>query len=87
MKIYIFKKILENRINAFKTGASMLSFLGLGLYESSVGPSLLDLKVAIDGTISDIVWVMPACMVGYVIGAFLSRCQFFQLFLLYFLSL
>lgn len=75
MTIYILRQILENRINAFKTGAFMLSFVGLGLYESTIGPSLLDLKLAVDGTLSEIVWVLPASMVGYVLGAFM--CRFF----------
>lgn len=51
----------------------MLSFVGLGLYESTIGPSLLDLKLAVNGTLSEIVWVLPASMVGYVLGAFLCK--------------
>lgn len=73
MTIYILQQISKNRINAIKTCAFMLSFLALGLYESAVGPSLLDLKIAIDGTMADVVWILPAATAGYIIGAFLSR--------------
>lgn len=77
--IYLVQQILENRINAFKTGAFMLSFVALGFYEGMVGPSLLDLKLAVGRNLSDVVWVIPASMVGYIVGAFLSMFMWYFL--------
>lgn len=77
MTIFLLRQISEHRINAIKTGAFMLSFMGLGMFESMLGPSLLDLRLAVDGTLDDIVWVLPASMVGYITGATLSMFYVF----------
>ena len=73
MTIYVLKQIRENQMRAFKTCALMLSFISLGLCQSSLGPSMLDLKLAVDGSMSDIAWLMPARMAGYAIGSFLGE--------------
>lgn len=65
-----------DRINILKIIAFLLSFIALGLCQSSLGPSLLDLQLAVQSdNIRDMAWLMPARMSGYALGSFSSELR------------
>lgn len=64
------QQIRVHRLRFVKTLAICLSFMGIGLCNGIVGPTLLDLQLAAGTTLDKIALVLPGRSGGYAIGSF-----------------
>ncbi|RWS05129.1 Sodium-dependent glucose transporter 1-like protein [Dinothrombium tinctorium] len=65
----VVKEIRNNKINFFKTVLFSLIYSVVGVSMSIIGPSLLDLQIAVSATINQISYLLPVRAFGYVIGS------------------
>ncbi|RWS15141.1 uncharacterized protein B4U79_17917 [Dinothrombium tinctorium] len=63
------KEIKSNKVNFYKTFFVSLIYLVVGLSMSILGPSLLDLQIAVNATINQISYLLPVRALGYVLGS------------------
>ncbi|RWS00640.1 sodium-dependent glucose transporter 1-like protein [Dinothrombium tinctorium] len=69
----IFKDIAENKIKFLKTVVVSIIYLAIGVTTSIIGPTLLDLQIAINSTLENTGFIVPVKAFGYMIGS-LSGC-------------
>ena len=64
------KEIRHQRIRLLKSLAIYLAFLGVGLVNGIMGPTMLDLQIAANATLSEIAMILPGRSGGYAMGSF-----------------
>ncbi|RWS02540.1 sodium-dependent glucose transporter 1A-like protein, partial [Dinothrombium tinctorium] len=64
------QEIKNNKVNFIKTVLFSFIYSVIGVSMSIIGPSLLDLQIAVGATINQISYLLPVRAFGYVIGSF-----------------
>jgi len=67
------KQIYDHKLRFAKTVALFLAYFTLGLNLGILGPTILDLQIAVNATFNHVTWVMPSRAGGYALGSFICK--------------
>ena len=69
----LFNEIVEHKYRSLKTLTLYLTFIIQGFYLALIGPTILDLQIAVNVDIEQITFILPSRSAGYALGAVICK--------------
>lgn len=74
----LFHEIKANKVKFARTCLVYFAFLGVGCGISITGPTLLDLQIAVQSSLSETSRIIQGRSVGYALGSIIGKNLFFK---------
>ena len=73
--MHLLNEMRGHVVRSQKQACIMSCFLSLGMSLGISGPTLLDLKHQVQGSITDVSYTVTTRSAGYALGSLCSKCQ------------